>query len=331
MNTNQEDLELHEIIGCEPVEYTDAYNPSKYGIIMKEKIFISPADSTMTTINLRLQKDGEDLDALDIHRRFALQILDNGKVIMEKEGENQINLSHFLFRCNQGLTDTISDDEPDKELKHNYVIQAVFLLHLWPECKTANEQTENITWTIKMFNSETLALVKDTDKEDREKALKASWETADPGRAEKAAKSRQRYQLLKKQKSGEELTEEEQEVLREKRERIKKKDQEEQVQAKGGGKKAPAKPDPKKAAGKGAATEQKVEEEDESKKRVLPEPASHVNSSIVSFLEHFKSARLIEIPCANQNENGYKRTEDEKEEIKVKAQETREEERATHE
>ena len=64
---------------------------------------------------------------------------------------------------------------------------------------------------------------------------------------------------------------------------------------------------------------------------MLPEPASHVNSSIVSFLEHFKSARLIEIPCENQNENGYKRTEEEKEEIKVKATETREEERATHE
>lgn len=107
-------------------------------------------------------------------------------------------MSHFLFRCNQGLADSAPDDEPDKECKHNYVIQAVFLLHLWPECKTANEQTENITWTIKMFNSETLALVKDTDKEDREKALKASWETADPGRAEKASKSRQRYLLLKK-------------------------------------------------------------------------------------------------------------------------------------
>lgn len=74
----------------------------------------------------------------------------------------------------------------------------MFLLHLWPECKTQNEQTEGITWTIKMFNSETLALVKDTDKEDREKTLKASWETADPGRAEKAGKSRQRYLLLKK-------------------------------------------------------------------------------------------------------------------------------------
>ena len=25
LNTNQENLELHEIIGCEPVEFTDAY------------------------------------------------------------------------------------------------------------------------------------------------------------------------------------------------------------------------------------------------------------------------------------------------------------------
>ena len=167
---------------------------------------------------------------------------------------------------------------------------------MWPECKTANEQTEGLTWTIKMFNSETLALVKDTDKEDREKALKASWETADPGRAEKASRSRQRYLLLKKQKSGEELTEEELEVLKEKRERVRKKDLEEAANAKGGKGKAPAKADPKKNA-KGAPPPDKQEEEDESKKRVLPEPTNHVNSSIVSFLNHFKSERLITVTC----------------------------------
>jgi len=64
---------------------------------------------------------------------------------------------------------------------------------------------------------------------------------------------------------------------------------------------------------------------------VLPEPSSHVNSSIVTFLKHFKSARLIEIPCSNQNDNGFKRTDEEKDQMKTKAQEVREEERATHE
>lgn len=226
-------------------------------------------------MNIHLMKDGQDLTALGIKRGFKLEILDNGKVIQLKEGTNQITQSNFLFRSNQGLKE--SSDDPNEEVKHNYVIQATFALHLWPECKTVNEETENLTWCIKMFNSETLALVKDTDKEDREKALKASWETADPGRAEKASKSRQRYLLLKKQKAGEELTEEELEILKEKRERVRKKDLEEAAaNPKGGKGKAPPKADPKKG-GKGAAVEQKPDDEDETKKRILPEPANHVN------------------------------------------------------
>lgn len=189
-------MELHEIIGCEPVEYSDAYVPSKYGIIFKEKVFISPVDSTFTAMNCRLYREGKDITELGEKRRYRIEILDNGKIIYSKQGCNQITISHFNFRSNAGLVDgPPPEEEPDKEVKHNYVIQAVFELHLWPECKTANEETEGLTWCIKMFNSETLALVKDTDKEDREKALKASWETNDPGRAEKAARSRQRYLL----------------------------------------------------------------------------------------------------------------------------------------
>lgn len=46
---------------------------------------------------------------------------------------------------------------------------------------------------LKFYTSDTIALFKDTDKEDKEKALRTSWETAEPGRAEKAAKSRLRF------------------------------------------------------------------------------------------------------------------------------------------
>lgn len=167
-----------------------------------------------------------------------------------------------------------------------------------------------------MFNSETLALVKDTDKEDREKALKASWETNDPGRAEKATRSRQRYLLTKKIAAGEELTEEEQEIMKEKRERVRKKDLEEVANVKGGGKKPAGKPDPKKAA-KGAPAPEKAEEEEELKRRILPEPANHVNASIVSFLDHFKSKRLISIECVEANTNGRKRTDEEKDQMRT--------------
>lgn len=64
-----------------------------------------------------------------------------------------------------------------------------------------------MSWVLKFFTSETICLIKDTDKEDREKALKVSWETTEPGRAEKAAKSRQRYLIQQKHAQGLELTE----------------------------------------------------------------------------------------------------------------------------
>jgi hypothetical protein len=56
---------------------------------------------------------------------------------------------------------------------------------------------------MKVFSSETLAVVKDTDKEDREKALKASWETNEAGRAEKAKRSRLKFVLQERLKKGE--------------------------------------------------------------------------------------------------------------------------------
>jgi len=74
----------------------------------------------------------------------------------------------------------------------------LFDLNEWPECKTANDESADISWKIKVYSSETLALIKDTDKEDREKALKAQWEADEPGRAEKATVSRQKFVLKKK-------------------------------------------------------------------------------------------------------------------------------------
>lgn len=42
VQTNKENFALEEVIHTEPVEYSDKYIPSKYGIIFKEKVFIGP-------------------------------------------------------------------------------------------------------------------------------------------------------------------------------------------------------------------------------------------------------------------------------------------------
>lgn len=72
LNTNQENLELQEIIGCEPVEYMEAYSPSKYGIIFKEKVFISQTETTSTSMNVRLCKDGKELNDIGLDKHYRL-------------------------------------------------------------------------------------------------------------------------------------------------------------------------------------------------------------------------------------------------------------------
>jgi hypothetical protein len=107
--SNEDSFDLTEIVGCEPVEYTDAYSPWKYGIIFKEKIFTSPHDHTNATINVRLMHHSESLNKSGTLRYFKVQILDNDQVVLEKKGWNQINISNFLFRMNAGLEAPGSD------------------------------------------------------------------------------------------------------------------------------------------------------------------------------------------------------------------------------
>lgn len=306
---NKEAFALQEIVQCEPVEYVDAYVPTKYGIIFKEKVVISPTDHTSASLNIKLLKGGEEFSAVEMPPKyFRVDVLDNGKPIFSQTGYDQITISHFMFRCNQGLPDTAEDQEEGAEIKHNYVIQALFDLHEWPAGKTATDESADITWLVKVYSSETLALIKDTDKEDREKALKASWEAEEPGRAEKAKLSRQKFLLKKKQKAGEELTEEELEILNEKRERVRKKDQEE-VAAKGG--KQGKAPPPKGKGGAPAKGAAAPEEEEPTAPTVFPKAEEHVNSEIKDFLEHFASSRKIVTGPATPTA-AYMRSDDEK-------------------
>jgi len=64
------------------------------------------------------------------------------------------------------------------------------------------DTSNDIGWVIRVCSSDTLGFLKDTSKEDFEKALKDSWETAEPGRAEKAKKSRRKYLLQVKKREG---------------------------------------------------------------------------------------------------------------------------------
>ena len=74
--SNRENFQLEEIQHVEPVEYTDKYYQSKYGIIFKEKIVVG-LDHTSTAFNIRLKRNGEYLDRMeDMKRLFRIEVLD---------------------------------------------------------------------------------------------------------------------------------------------------------------------------------------------------------------------------------------------------------------
>lgn len=123
--SNNEAFELKEVQQCEPLEYSDAYVPTKYGVIFKEKLVISPSDHTCASMNIRLMKGDQEFSRLSASgeskaKYFRVDVLDNGKLIHQQKGYDQITLSHFNFRCSAGLPD--EPNEESSECKHNYVI-----------------------------------------------------------------------------------------------------------------------------------------------------------------------------------------------------------------
>lgn len=99
---NKDTFNLHEVVQCEPLEYVDTYVPTKYGIIFKEKIIISPSDHTSASLNIKLLKNGTEFGKAEnfTPKYFYVEVLDNGKPIFHRTGYNQITISHIMFRCN---------------------------------------------------------------------------------------------------------------------------------------------------------------------------------------------------------------------------------------
>ena len=63
----------------------------------------------------------------------------------------------------------------------------------------------------------------------------------------------------------------------------------------------------------------------------MPQPENHVNNEILEYLNHFNKSRLIEVPCANPDESGRKRSDSEKARLINQTKEAREEQKQLHE
>ncbi|MCQ2816552.1 MAG: C2 family cysteine protease [archaeon] len=152
-----------------------------------------------------------------------------------------------------------------------------------------SENNNYIQWVITSYNSETLAFVKDTSKDDRERKLIESWELNEPGRAEKAKASRKRYLLERKKQQGEMLSKEEEEFLSTPRERKfqKKEEEEEEKNAK---KDTKAKKTEKKAA---EPVKVELKKYDINFDKKIEGVDGHSSLYIKNFLNYANNSRMV--------------------------------------
>ena len=206
-----------------------------------------------------------------------------------------------------------TEEAGEGKMNRSYILQCQFDISDWANCVKKCEETADVGWVLKVISSASVAVVKDTEKEDREQVIREGWEEAEQGRAEKAKQSRAKFLAKQKKMRGEALTPEEEELAKE--DSLSKKKEEKWGLLGQAAKKAGVK-EVKKQPGKGAPAKHEDEPEPIELDKPLPEPAAHINNEIKEYLEHSKRERLIVLK--DPKHKAKKRTPEEIEQIKQK-------------
>lgn len=148
-----------------------------------------------------------DKDSLNDKIRCILKIYKKDSLILEIDFFNDLLIPNILLEGNlisssennvvsqhgsaKKGKDPIMIEKPDySKISTQYKIECVLDQSEIPKWIL---NKKNLDWKIDVFSSETIGFVKDSTKEDTEKALIQSWEIANPGRSDKALKARIKF------------------------------------------------------------------------------------------------------------------------------------------
>ena len=121
------------------------------------------------------------------------------KLIFRKDFYNRVIIRNLLFN---GKLYTKEENDLNKIIPSLNRLKCYIDMSECPKSILEYpEYKNNLYWKLTIFSSENIQLIKNTIKEDSEKAIKASWEILEPGRAIKAKNSRKKF-LLQKYKSN---------------------------------------------------------------------------------------------------------------------------------
>ena len=171
----------------------------------------------------KLKHFAQDSDSIKDKIRMKIKIIKNNEILLEEDFFNTILIKNFIFDNPYAAVITQTQDPkhnksqtqqinlPNKEL-YTYYIICSFDLSEFDKHKSLIDKN-NFYWEIRVFSTDSLNFCKDTSKEDREKAVKDSWENNERGRSEFAKTSRLKFLGINKKNRGEILCPEEQKIV----------------------------------------------------------------------------------------------------------------------
>lgn len=242
--TNEPNLKIETIELIDPFEIGDTYSVNKHGVVCQELIYVPLETILYSSFEFYINRDDKEIFE---KIRMTLHISKGDKILFSGDFYNTLTIHNLIFDNSVGIKDGISSNNislQKEEIKkgeksqvskkqgngpvinNNVNDNCPFYLFCYldlSECPSylikPKESDPPITWRMRIFTSEMLVVVKNTMKEDNERALKEAWEINEIGRAENAKKARFRYMAQLKKDKGEALTQEEETMLMEVRPR----------------------------------------------------------------------------------------------------------------
>ena len=208
------------------------YIPNKHHIVFKELIF--PSDLITTTLDVCLEYRPNEENTINENNNFTdenlpkevpfpssirmnLYFMAGEKLIFKKDFENQSLMRNLILESKPINPKDKDSSNSNKLILEAYSIMCVLDIEQCPSWLiNPNEYKGDVYWKISVFSTDSLTFIKNTIKEDREKAVIESWEINEPGRKNKAEKSRKKYFINIKYKNGEILSTEEEQLINEK-------------------------------------------------------------------------------------------------------------------
>ena len=185
-----------------PFYIRQKYIPNKHNIVFNELIYSTDLVSSTLDISLeyRPRQENDNInenntnlsdEALPAEKPFPKKIRmlfyfsKRENLIFKKDFENQTLIRNLLLT---GKAINLKEVD-NKAIIDAYAIKCC----LDPDYCTSwllkiNEYKGDVFWRIGVFATDPISIIKNTLKEDKEKAVKESWEINEPGRKNKAEK-----------------------------------------------------------------------------------------------------------------------------------------------